>query len=319
MWLMPWHTLLSTSIALVVNNRVSASPPPMGDVTTSTNITAAEAPLWNTAAHHGPAVSVVSWFCIVAVVLAIAGRIVTRYATIRTLRRDDLVILGATVGPSPSMCERILTDVDHRWWPLGNPSQCPWHRPMAWVLMQIPSTRIRLKAFTKYVATSLGHLVSSFDTDVIRSSRSCMPVNSSMSSLSALWKYPSAFTCTTSPPFDPAILPAPSCQVSSLHGQWHRCSWLRSSASSRSRGLFLRVSADASICWLSGHTLVPSMFLQTWPWSSWCYRYSSSCRCLQVEKPSLSAVTRQGSCKYLDVHPPVMPRLFPSYSFKRHS
>ena len=69
----------------------------MADVVTSTNLTKADAPLWNTESHHGPAISVVTWFFIVAVVLAVAARTVTRFAITRKLRWDDKLVLLALV------------------------------------------------------------------------------------------------------------------------------------------------------------------------------------------------------------------------------
>ena len=71
------------------------------------NLTTTEGPHWNTPEHHGPAVSVVTWVCIVGVVLAVASRIITRYAVIRTLQWDDITCLLATVRenlPSSSPC-----------------------------------------------------------------------------------------------------------------------------------------------------------------------------------------------------------------------
>ena len=64
------------------------------------NLTEADAPRWNTSEHHGPVVSVVTWLLIIAVVLAVAARLVTRYALIKTLRWDDWTVLLATVSPS---------------------------------------------------------------------------------------------------------------------------------------------------------------------------------------------------------------------------
>ena len=69
----------------------------MAEVITSTNLTAADAPLWDSPEHHGPVVSVVTWMFIVTVVLGVTARTVTRYAIIRTLRWDDFVIIGALV------------------------------------------------------------------------------------------------------------------------------------------------------------------------------------------------------------------------------
>ena len=87
----------------------------MADVVTSSNLTAADAPLWNTEAHHGPAVSVVTWFCIVAVVLAVAARTVTRFAITRTLKWDDKLVLLALVGLElPADTNGLLMGVDCR-------------------------------------------------------------------------------------------------------------------------------------------------------------------------------------------------------------
>ncbi|KAI4275922.1 MAG: hypothetical protein LQ337_002837 [Flavoplaca oasis] len=69
----------------------------MKEVITSTNLTAADAPLWNTAEHHGSVVSVVTWLLIIATVFVMVARVVTRYATMKTLRWDDILAIFALV------------------------------------------------------------------------------------------------------------------------------------------------------------------------------------------------------------------------------
>lgn len=61
------------------------------------NSTTTNSSLWNTPQHHGPVVSVVTWLLIIAVVLAVGARTVTRYAIIHTLRGDDITALLAMV------------------------------------------------------------------------------------------------------------------------------------------------------------------------------------------------------------------------------
>ncbi|KAL8918034.1 MAG: hypothetical protein Q9172_005584 [Xanthocarpia lactea] len=67
----------------------------MREVITSTNLTAADAPLWNTAERHGSVVSVVTWLLIIATVFVMLARLVTRYATMNTLRSDDIMAILA--------------------------------------------------------------------------------------------------------------------------------------------------------------------------------------------------------------------------------
>ncbi|KAI4192075.1 MAG: hypothetical protein LQ346_004503 [Caloplaca aetnensis] len=69
----------------------------MREVITSTNLTAADAPLWNTAEHHGSVISVVTWLLIIATVLVVVARVVTRYATTNTLQRADILAILAMV------------------------------------------------------------------------------------------------------------------------------------------------------------------------------------------------------------------------------
>ena len=80
----------------------------MKEVITSTNLTAADAPLWNTAEHHGSVVSVVTWLLIIATVFMMLARVVTRFATMKKLRWDDILAIFAmvrTFGPQ-SLCHR---------------------------------------------------------------------------------------------------------------------------------------------------------------------------------------------------------------------
>ncbi|KAL8981399.1 MAG: hypothetical protein Q9177_005580 [Variospora cf. flavescens] len=69
----------------------------MREVITSINLTAADAPLWNTPEHHGSVVSVVTWLLIIATVFFMVARIVTRYTTTNTLRWDDILAISAMV------------------------------------------------------------------------------------------------------------------------------------------------------------------------------------------------------------------------------
>ncbi|KAL6722353.1 hypothetical protein ACLMJK_001460 [Lecanora helva] len=65
---------------------------------TNSSLVVTDAPHWNTAKHHGPAVSVVTWLLIIGVVLAVAARLMTRYAIIKTLRWDDITALLSTIA-----------------------------------------------------------------------------------------------------------------------------------------------------------------------------------------------------------------------------
>ncbi|KAL8912045.1 MAG: hypothetical protein Q9171_002898 [Xanthocarpia ochracea] len=69
----------------------------MREVITSTNLTAADAPLWNTAERHSSVISVVTWLLIIATVFVMLARVVTRYATMNTLRSDDIMAVLAMV------------------------------------------------------------------------------------------------------------------------------------------------------------------------------------------------------------------------------
>lgn len=79
----------------------------MREVITSTNLTAADAPRWNTAEHHGSVVSVVTWLLSITTVFVVVARVLTRYATTNTLRWDDIMAIFALVRMlSLSLCHR---------------------------------------------------------------------------------------------------------------------------------------------------------------------------------------------------------------------
>ncbi|KAL8707084.1 MAG: hypothetical protein Q9220_007824 [cf. Caloplaca sp. 1 TL-2023] len=69
----------------------------MREVITSTNLTAADAPLWNTAERHGSVISIVTWLLIIATVFVVVARVLTRYATMNTLHWDDILAIFAMV------------------------------------------------------------------------------------------------------------------------------------------------------------------------------------------------------------------------------
>ena len=110
----------------------------MNEFVTSTGLTAADAPLWNTAEHHGPVVSVVTWLLIIATVFVMMARVVTRYAIVKTLRWDDILAIFAMVRMlTLSLCHRgclksPLTDA--RLLLSGNPLQFLFRPHMGWVL-----------------------------------------------------------------------------------------------------------------------------------------------------------------------------------------
>lgn len=121
----------------------------MREVITSTNLTAADAPLWNTAEHHGSVVSVVTWLLTIATVFVVGARVVTRYATMNTLRADDIMAIFAMVRMlSRSLCHgrchETSTDeaMHRRSLLLANPSQFLSHQPMGWVLTPTTSVQI---------------------------------------------------------------------------------------------------------------------------------------------------------------------------------
>jgi len=66
-------------------------------MSTITNLTTTEAPLWETPESHGPLVSVVTWFLVITAFLSVLARVGTRYAVVRSLRWDDAVIIFAMV------------------------------------------------------------------------------------------------------------------------------------------------------------------------------------------------------------------------------
>lgn len=127
------------------------------NVTTSYNLTAADAPLWNSETHHGPAVSVVTWLFIIAVVLSVTARTIARYAIIHTLRWDDILALLAMVR---SFSTRNLSFVSsqslthtrekHRSSPSANQSQSPSHQQPDWALQQRISAQTKPKSSKRY-------------------------------------------------------------------------------------------------------------------------------------------------------------------------
>ena len=61
------------------------------------NLTTTDGPLWDSAENHGPVVSVISWLLIVALFLTISTRIATRWAVVRQIRSDDITIITELV------------------------------------------------------------------------------------------------------------------------------------------------------------------------------------------------------------------------------
>lgn len=84
-----WQHIANTAVECLSNDRHT-----MG---ADSVLTATNAPLWVTASNHGPLVSVVAWFLAVTAFLAVFARVATRYAVIRQVRQDDVVIVIALV------------------------------------------------------------------------------------------------------------------------------------------------------------------------------------------------------------------------------
>ena len=61
------------------------------------NLTTTDGPLWNQPTNHGPVVSILTWLLIVTTFLAILARIATRLVVVHTIRLDDVSILFALV------------------------------------------------------------------------------------------------------------------------------------------------------------------------------------------------------------------------------
>ena len=61
------------------------------------NLTVANGPLWNEPENHGPVVSIMTWLLIVTTFLAVLARIATRLVVVHTIRLDDVAILSALV------------------------------------------------------------------------------------------------------------------------------------------------------------------------------------------------------------------------------
>ena len=70
------------------------------------NLTVTNGPLWNQPENHGPVVSVMTWLLIVTTFLAVLARIATRLVVVHTIRLDDISILLALVRvfiPAPDL------------------------------------------------------------------------------------------------------------------------------------------------------------------------------------------------------------------------
>ncbi len=66
-------------------------------MSTISNLTTTDAPLWETSENHGPLVSVITWLLVIAAFLAVLARVATRYALVRQARLDDVSIITALV------------------------------------------------------------------------------------------------------------------------------------------------------------------------------------------------------------------------------
>ena len=61
------------------------------------NLTTTDGPLWDQPANHGPVVSIMTWLLIVIAFLAVLARILTRLVVVHTIRFDDMSMLLALV------------------------------------------------------------------------------------------------------------------------------------------------------------------------------------------------------------------------------
>lgn len=66
-------------------------------MSTISNLTTTDAPLWETSENHGPLVSVITWLLVIAAFFAVLARVATRYAVVRQARLDDVSIIIALV------------------------------------------------------------------------------------------------------------------------------------------------------------------------------------------------------------------------------
>ncbi len=64
-------------------------------MSTISNLTATNAPHWETSENHGPLVSVITWFLVVTAFLSVLARVATRFAVVRQVRLDDVSIVVA--------------------------------------------------------------------------------------------------------------------------------------------------------------------------------------------------------------------------------
>ena len=66
-------------------------------MSTVSNLTTTDAPLWNTSTDHGPLVSVITWFLVITAFLSVLARVSTRYSAVRQVRLDDVSMVLAMV------------------------------------------------------------------------------------------------------------------------------------------------------------------------------------------------------------------------------
>lgn len=66
-------------------------------MSTISNLTTTDAPLWETPENHGPLVSVITWFLVITAFLAMLARVSTRFTAVRQVRLDDVAIVVAMV------------------------------------------------------------------------------------------------------------------------------------------------------------------------------------------------------------------------------
>lgn len=126
----------------------------------TSNLTATDTRLWNTPEHHGPAVSVVTWLLIIAVVLAVTARTITRFTITMFLRWDDYIVLLAMVSPCPLFTESSLISTIHRSWPSGSRLQFQPRQQQGSVLRHThspPSTSFASKSIHPCKDLPTGH------------------------------------------------------------------------------------------------------------------------------------------------------------------
>ena len=67
-------------------------------MSTISNLTATDAPHWDTPENHGPLVNYLTWFFIISASISVLTRVLMRYAVVREIRWDDASIMFATVN-----------------------------------------------------------------------------------------------------------------------------------------------------------------------------------------------------------------------------